>query len=111
MKKIYVFLLMPFLLVTCKKKKDDCETKNFGSLKVAFGAFTKRHSIIITYPGAANAREKIVPIGATSDTVQIPPDVYPITISSLNSSGQVVDQSVKSTTIAKCQQSDLSVPF
>lgn len=90
----------------------DCETNNYGILKVSFGAANIQHSILVTYPNAT-MREKIVPVGEASDTLRLSFGNYPgVSVSSLNTSNLAIDQQTfPGFAILQCQERNIQVSF
>jgi hypothetical protein len=113
MKKVIGFILILFaiLIIDCKKSKLDCETQNYGILKITYGLSSYRHSAIVTLSGTATTREKISAIGLTSDTLHLKPGTYLLSISSINGSGLAIDTQNGSKTITQCVESSTSVSF
>jgi hypothetical protein len=69
------------------------------------------HSIIITYSGTTEFREKIIPIGTISDTINLKPSDFTLSFASLNTLGQALESSNKSDSIVKCQEYTIGVSF
>ena len=110
------------LALSCKKEKEaeqtpapstvvkDCETNNYGIVKVDFSSNLLAHSIILTYPDQT-FREKIIPIGTISDTIHIKTGSFTLSFASLNTLGLALEQSTTSNSIAKCQEMTIGVSF
>lgn len=117
MKNLYYlsFCLLILSFYSCKKDsketQSDCQTNNYGTLKVTYSSSSVKHSILVTF-NTGSFREKISAIGTTSDTVHLTPGSYPISIASLNSSNEALDQQTfQSQNISQCTDTNLSVAF
>ena len=114
MKKIRLAQLLTAIAIIAggcsKDNKPDCEEGNYGVFTVNFGTANVSHGMVISSPGGA-FRDKIVPIGKSSDTVHLFPGDYPIEISSRNANNQAIQSQVKLVTIATCDNQVTSVPF
>ena len=113
----FTFLAFAVLLFTSCKKEDnntvpDCETNKYGVVKVSFGANNVKHGILITSVGGINAKDKIVEIGKTSDTVRLALGNYIINVSSLNNSDEALeDETFTNKSITLCSETNLQVNF
>ncbi|MGN6491530.1 MAG: hypothetical protein ACTHLE_05995 [Agriterribacter sp.] len=119
MKKSLIAILLSFMLIAgCSKNNDnattpDCEAKNYGVMKVSFGASDVKHGILVTLAESSTiVRDKIIAAGKVSDTVRLSPGNYHINISSMNSSNQVIeDETFTNRTVTQCQEGNLQVTF
>ncbi|MBS3914918.1 MAG: hypothetical protein KG003_10485 [Bacteroidetes bacterium] len=117
--------MKPILFVTgiliistfsCKKNSaeiKDCDKNNYGTITINFSSTVYRHSILITYPGSGNSREKIVAKGVASDTVHLAPNAnnYPVNVSSIDDFGAAIEQKTEFATITKCGEVKFSFNF
>lgn len=105
--------ILLIIQASCKREPEipDCQINNYGIVTIVFSDASVKHSIIVTTPGTTRFREKILPKGKMSDTLNLKPDTWPVTISSLNSQGQAVDQTNRSYTTTQCSKEESSVPF
>jgi hypothetical protein len=106
-----ILILAAISISGCKKSKMDCETNNYGTLKINYGLSNYRHSIIVTLTGTTTSRAKITAIGQTSDTLHLTPSTYSINISSIDAGGLAIDSQNGSSTIKQCDESSTSVSF
>jgi hypothetical protein len=113
MKKVVGFVLMLFTISIfgCSKSKLDCETQNYGILKITYDLSSYRHSVVATHSGTAIFREKITSIGLTSDTLHLTPGTYLLNISSIDAGGAAIDTQNGSKVITQCDESSTSVSF
>ena len=114
MKKIIglTLILVVISFSGCKKTTTaDCETNNYGILKISYGLSTYRHSVIVTAPNPSQNRNKITAIGINSDTLHLAPASYILNISSINANGEAIDSQNGSETITQCNETLTSVSF
>jgi len=113
MKQVIGFILIfsSILIIDCKKSKLDCETQNYGTLKISYGLSSYRHSAIVTLSGTSTTREKITAIGLTSDTLHLNPGTYVLSISSIDGGGAAIDTQNGSSSITQCVETSTSVSF
>jgi hypothetical protein len=96
----------------CKKTTTaDCETNNYGVLKISYVPSTLRHVLVATAPNPNQSRRKITDIGVTSDTLHLPPETYSLTIASVDLDGIPNDLQYGSATITQCNETLTSVSF
>ena len=107
----FILILLAVLIFSCKKSKLDCETKNYGILKITYGLSSYRHDAIVTLSGTAMSRDKITAIGLTSDTLHLTPGTYLLSISSIDAGGSAIDTQNGSSDITQCNESLTSVSF
>jgi hypothetical protein len=106
-----ILIIFSVVILNCKKDKPDCETKNYGTLKVTYGLSSYRHSVVVTPSGSISSREKITAIGVSSDTLHLAPGTYMVNISSIDGTGAAIDSQNGSSEITQCVQASASVTF
>lgn len=98
----------------CDKDTDEplkpCERGNYGTVTVNFGATTTRHRIRIAY-STTRIREKTVASGTSTDTVNVLAGTYPLSISSISGSNQVLETVNRTVVAERCNEQTISVPF
>jgi hypothetical protein len=113
------FIVFSFTISACKKEKNeptpitvtpDCQTNNYGIIKVTFTDNTVAHSVIVTYPNQS-FREKIIGIGTLEDTVRVKTGNFTMAFASLTTLGLAIEQSVTSNSVTSCQEYTIGVSF
>lgn len=118
--KNFLFLIVfAFTFLACKKEKEtptsvtitpDCQTNNYGIIKVTFTDNTVAHSVILTYPDQS-FREKIIGIGTLEDTVRVKTGNFVMSLASLTTLGLVIEQMSTSDHVNVCQEYTIGVSF
>lgn len=113
MKKVVglILVFLAILIFGCSKSKMDCETQNYGVLKITFDLSSYRHSTIATLSGTSVFKEKITAIGITSDTLHLTPGTYLLNISSIDGGGAAIDTQNGTKVITQCVEATTSVSF
>jgi hypothetical protein len=98
----------------CEKDTDEpfkpCERENYGIVTVNFGATTVQHSIRVAY-STTRIEEKTVPAGTSTVTINVSAGTYPLSISSINASNQVLETFNRTVVAERCNEQTISVPF
>ncbi len=117
-KTVILFFLVftSFLFSSCKKTIEDlvpeCVRNNTGTLKVTYGSGNLRHKINLSGTLNTAPQEIITPQAVLTQTVQLQEDTYQITISSINATGQTVNQQAFSAVdVDQCFDTGLFVNF
>ncbi|MBO0359040.1 hypothetical protein J0X19_13860 [Hymenobacter sp. BT186] len=98
----------------CDKDTDEplkpCERGNYSITIIKFGNTAVRHSIRIVY-STTRIEEKTVAAGKGADTVNVSAGTYPLSISSISGSNQVLETVNRTVVAERCNEQTISVPF